>query len=57
VIQNVFGRNSLKRLLRLPYSFDISPSDFYLFEKAKSALIDLLQAVTKILNDISDADL
>jgi hypothetical protein len=47
------------------YSPDISPTDLYLFEKVKSALIgrenpdeaDLLEAVTEILNGISDAEL
>jgi hypothetical protein len=63
--QDVFGRNPLNRVRRLPYSSDISPSDFYLFEKAKSVLvgqeipdeIDLLEAVSGILKVISDGEL
>jgi hypothetical protein len=47
------------------YSPNISPSDFYLFGTVKSALmrreipdeIVLLEAVTEILNGISDAEL
>jgi hypothetical protein len=49
----------------LPYTPDISPHEFYLFGKVKSALtgreildeIDLLDLATKILNSISDAEL
>jgi hypothetical protein len=63
--QDFFGHNPLKRFPHLPYSPDISPSDFYLFGKVKSALIareilneiDLLEAVTEILNDIVGAEL
>jgi transposase len=63
--QNFFGNNPLNRLPLLPYSPDISPSDFYLFWKVKSALtrretfneIDLLEAITEIFNGISDAEL
>jgi hypothetical protein len=48
-----------------PYSFNLSPSDFYVFAKVKSPLIgpeipdeiDLLEAVIEILNGISDAEL
>jgi hypothetical protein len=38
--QNFFAHNLMKRLLHPPYSFDLSPSDFYLFGKVKSALIE-----------------
>jgi hypothetical protein len=62
--QNIFGHNSLKRLRHPPYSPNICPSDFSLFGKVKSALvgqeapdeIHLLEAVTEILNGISDAE-
>jgi hypothetical protein len=62
---NFFGQNPLKRLLHPPYPLDISPSDFYLFGKIKGELIgweilddiDFLEAVTEILNGISDAEL
>jgi hypothetical protein len=65
IIQNFFGHNPLNRLLHLPYSPYISPHEFYLFGKVESALIgreildeiDLLDAVTKILNSMSDAEL
>jgi hypothetical protein len=65
VTQNFFGHNPLKRLVHPSCSCDISPSDFSLFGKVKSALIeqeipdeiDLLEAVTEILNGISDAEL
>jgi hypothetical protein len=39
IAQNSFGRNPLKRLLYPPYSPEISPSNFYLSGKIKSALI------------------
>jgi transposase len=39
VTQNFFEHNPLKRLPQPPYSPDISPSDFSLFEKVKNALI------------------
>jgi hypothetical protein len=60
---NFFGQNPLKRPRDPRYSPDISPSDFYLFGKVKSALIRqeipdemyLLEAVIEILNCISDA--
>jgi hypothetical protein len=63
--QNFFKRNSLKRFPHLPYSPDISPSNFYLFGKGKRALIgweipdeiDLVEIVTEILNGISYAEL
>jgi histone-lysine N-methyltransferase SETMAR len=63
--QNLCGHNPLKRLPHPPYSPDIYPSDFYLFEKAKSALIgrevpdeiDLLTEVTETLSGMSDAEL
>jgi hypothetical protein len=63
--QNLFGHNSLKRPQYLSYSLDMSPSDFHLFGKVKSALIgretldeiDLLESVTDILNGISGAEL
>jgi hypothetical protein len=65
VIQNFFEHNSLKRLPQPPYSPDISPSDFYLFEKVKNALIGqeipdepaLLEAVTEILGGFSGNEL
>jgi hypothetical protein len=55
----------VKRFPHLPDSPDIFPSEFCRFGKAKSALIrreipdkiDLLEAVTEILNGISDAEL
>jgi hypothetical protein len=63
--QKLFGHNSLKRLPYLLYSPGMSPSDFYLFGKAKRSLIrqnildkiNLLEAFTEILNDISGAEL
>jgi hypothetical protein len=62
--QDFVGHNPLKRLPHPPYSHDISPSDCYLFGKVKSALIgreipdkiDLLEAITEILNRISGAE-
>jgi hypothetical protein len=65
ITQNVFGRSPLKRLPHPPYSPNISPSDFYLFRKVESAPIGpeisdeiaLFEAVTEILNSISDAEL
>jgi hypothetical protein len=62
---NFFGHNPLKTLSCLPYSSDISPSDSYIFGKVKTVLIgreildeiDLLEAVTEILNGISDGEL
>jgi hypothetical protein len=65
VTQNFFGHNPLKRLVHPSCSCDISPSDFSLFGKVKSALIgweiadeiNLLEALTEILNGISDAEL
>jgi hypothetical protein len=55
----------LKRLPHLPYSPDISPSDFYLFGNGKGSLIgqevpdeiSVLDAVTEILNGISTDEL
>jgi hypothetical protein len=49
----------------LAYYPDIPPSDFYLFGKVKRVVIkrevsdeiDLIEAVSEILNDISDAEL
>jgi hypothetical protein len=63
--ENFFGYNQVKRFLHPPHSPDISPSDFYRFGKVKSSLIgpeipdeiDFLEAVTEILNRISDAEL
>jgi hypothetical protein len=60
-IQSSFRRNRVKRLPHHPHPPDISPSDFYLFGKVKSALtareipdeINLLEVVTEILNSIS----
>jgi hypothetical protein len=65
MIQYFFGRKPLKRLSYPPCFPNISPSNFDLFGKIKSALSrreipdesDLLEAVTEILNDISDAEL
>jgi hypothetical protein len=65
MIHNFFGHNPLKTLPRPSYSPGISPSDSYLFGKVKIALIgqeipdeiDLLEAVTEILNGISDGEL
>jgi hypothetical protein len=65
MIQNTFLHNPLKRLPHQSYSPDISPSDFYLFRKVKSALIgreipdeiNLPEDVTVILNGISDTEL
>jgi hypothetical protein len=62
--QNLFGHNLLKRIPHLLYSPNITPSDFYLFRKVKSALIgreipdasDCLEAVNEILNGTSDAE-
>jgi histone-lysine N-methyltransferase SETMAR len=61
--QNFFGHNPLERFPHPPYSPDIPPSGFSLFRKVKSALvgreisceIDFLEAVTEILNGISNA--
>jgi hypothetical protein len=63
--QNSFGHTPMKRFPHRPYFPDISPSDFYLFAKVKTALIgrkipdevDLLEAVTVILNGISGSEL
>jgi hypothetical protein len=63
--QDFFRHNPLKRFPHLPYSPDISASDFYLFGKVKSVLIgqgipneiDLLEAITEMLNGISAAEL
>jgi hypothetical protein len=63
--QNFFGHKPLRRLSYPPYFPEISPSDFYLCGKVKSALtgreipdeFDLPEAVTEILNGISDAEL
>jgi hypothetical protein len=63
--QNFFGDNTPRRLPHPPYSLDVSPSDFCLFAKVKSALIgretpteiNLLKPVIEILNGISDAEL
>jgi hypothetical protein len=65
VTQHFFERNPLKRLPQPPYSPDISPSDFYLFGKGKSALIGqeipdetaLFEAVTEILGGLSGHEL
>jgi hypothetical protein len=59
--RNFSEHNPLKRLPHLPYSPDISPSDFDIFGKVKGALvgqetsdeISLLDAVTEFLNGIS----
>jgi hypothetical protein len=61
----LFGHKPLKKLPHSPYYTGISPADFCLFGKVKNALIkqeipheiDLLEAVTEILNGISDAEL
>jgi hypothetical protein len=63
--QNFFGHNPLKRLQHPPYFHDISPSDFYPFEKVKSVLIgreipdhiDFLEGIIEILNDILSVEL
>jgi hypothetical protein len=63
--QNLFGHNPLKRLPHPSDSLGTSPSDFCLFWKAKNVRIgrenpdeiDLLEAVTEILNGISDGEL
>jgi hypothetical protein len=63
--QHFFGHNPPKRLPHIPYSPEISPSDFFLFGKVKSVLIgreipdeiDLLEAVAEFLNGISGAQL
>jgi hypothetical protein len=63
--QNLFGHSPLERFPYSHDSLDVSPLDFYLFGKVKSALIgreipdetNLLEAVTEILNGISDAEL
>jgi hypothetical protein len=63
--ENFFGDNLLKRLPHLPYTPDISPLDFYLFGRVESARvgreiageIDLLEAVTEILNGTLDTEL
>jgi hypothetical protein len=65
ITQNFFGYNPLKRFPRPSFSTDVFLSDFDLCGKVKSALIwreipdesDLLEAVTEILNDISDDEL
>jgi hypothetical protein len=65
VAQHFFEHNPLERLPHQPYSPGISPSDFYLFGKAKNALIgreisdaiDLLEVVTEILSGISHDEL
>jgi hypothetical protein len=64
-IQNFFAHKTLRRLSHPRYLPEISPSNFYLCEKVKSALtgreipdeLDLPEAVTEILNGISDAEL
>jgi hypothetical protein len=38
--QNFFGHSPQKRLPHPSHSLNVSPSDFDLFEKVKSALID-----------------
>jgi hypothetical protein len=61
----LFGYSPLERLPRPPFSTDIFPSDFDLFGNVKSTLIgreildgiDLLGAVTEILNGVSDDEL
>jgi hypothetical protein len=63
--QNFFEHNPLNRLPHPLYSPDISPSNFYLFGKAKRSLvsweiideINLLEELTEILNGISDSEL
>jgi hypothetical protein len=63
--QNLVRHNSLKRFPRPPHSLDVFPSGFSLFMKVKTALIgreipgeiNLLEAVTGILNSLSDAEL
>jgi hypothetical protein len=65
MIQNFFGYDPLKKVAHPIYFPNISPSDFYLFGKAKNALIrreildeiDLFEVATETLNGISDAEL
>jgi hypothetical protein len=65
ITQNFLGYNPLKRFPHLSYPPDISPLDFCLFGKVKSALIewetpdemDVLEAVAGILDGISDVAL
>jgi transposase len=65
MIQDFFRQNPLKRLQQPPYSPDMSASGSYLFGKVKITLIgreildemDLLEAITEILNDISGTNL
>jgi hypothetical protein len=63
--QDFFRYNPLKRLLYPSYYPDISPSDFSLFGKLRSALIgweirdeiNLFEVITEILNGVSDTKL
>jgi hypothetical protein len=63
--RSFFGHNPLKRHPHLVHSPDLSTAGFFLFGKTKSALIrreipdeiNLLEAVTEILNGISEAEL
>jgi hypothetical protein len=65
ITENLSGHNPLKRLPHPPHSIDISPLDFDIVGKVKSALIGpeisgetaLIEAVTEILNGISGAEL
>jgi hypothetical protein len=65
MIQNCFEHGPLKKLPCPLYLPDISPLDFYLFGKNKSALIrqetfdeiGLLEVLTQILDSISDEEL
>jgi hypothetical protein len=65
ITQDFFGQDPLNRLLHPGYSPDISPSNFYLFWKVKSALIwwkipdkiTLVEAIIKIVNAMSEAEL
>jgi hypothetical protein len=65
VTQNIFEHSPLKKLPQPPYSSNISPSDFYLFGKAKNSLIGqeipdeigLLEIVMDILDRVSGDEL
>jgi hypothetical protein len=62
--QDSFERNPLKRRPHPPYFPDVSPSDFYVFGKATSALVGqsipdevgLFEAVAEVLNGLSGAE-
>jgi hypothetical protein len=63
--KNSFGHNPMKRSPQPLHSHDISPLDFYLFDKVKSVLnrwkipdeVGLQEALNEILNGISDVEL